>query len=63
MLGGQPIHGWKLCLPLELHAGRSDLRLYDGSDLNTYLSMRWLSGPPGFIYWISFAPVFSFMYC
>ena len=22
-----------------------------------------LSGPPGFTYWISFAPVFSFMYC
>ena len=22
-----------------------------------------LSGPPGFTYWISFAPVFSFIYC
>ena len=23
-----------------MHAGRSDLRIYDGSDLKTYLSMR-----------------------
>ena len=41
MLGGQPNHGWQLCFPLELHAGGSDFRLYDGSDLKTYLLMRW----------------------
>ena len=34
MLGGQPNHGWQLCFPLELHAGGSDFRLYDGSDLD-----------------------------
>ena len=46
-----------------------DFRLYDGSDLKTYLLMRWwgpmlwlLSGPPGFTCWISFALVFSFIY-
>ena len=33
MLGGQPDHGWQLRFPLELHAGGSALRLYDGSDL------------------------------
>ena len=26
---------------LKLHAGGSDFRLYDGSDLKTYLLMRW----------------------
>ena len=30
-------------IPPYLHAGGSDLRLYDGSDLNTYLFMRWLT--------------------
>ena len=35
MLSGQ------LCFPLYLHAGGSDFRLYDGSDLKTYLLMRW----------------------
>ena len=42
-----------------------DFRLYDGSDLKTYLLMMpWLlSGPPGFTCWISSAPIFSFMYC
>ena len=35
---------WQLCFPLLLNAGRSDFRLYDGSDLKTYLLMRWL-GP------------------
>ena len=44
MLGGQHNHGWQLCFPLELQAGGSDFRLYDGSDLKTYLLMRWL-GP------------------
>ena len=44
MLGGQPNHGLQLCFPLELYAGGSDFRLYDGSDLKTYLLMRWL-GP------------------
>ena len=37
MLGGQPNRGWQLCFPLKLHAGRSDFRLYDCSDLMTYL--------------------------
>ena len=41
MLGGQPNHGWQLCFPLKLHASGSDFRLYDGSDLNTYLLKRW----------------------
>ena len=41
MLGGQPNHGWQLCLPLYLHAGWSDFRLYNGFDLKTYLLMRW----------------------
>ena len=48
----------------------SDFRLYDGSELNTYLLMRWLGPdalavvkPTGFTCWISFALVFSFMYC
>ena len=44
-------------------------RLYDGSDLKTYLLLRW-QGPDalaivrltGFTCWISFAPVFSFIY-
>ena len=35
MLGGQPNHGWQLCFPLQLHAGGSDFRPYDGSDLST----------------------------
>ena len=34
-------HGWQLCFPLSLHAGGSDFRLYDGSDLNTYILIRW----------------------
>ena len=41
MLSGQPNHGWQLCFPLKLYAGGSDFRLYDGSDLKTYLLMRW----------------------
>ena len=41
MLGGQPNHGWQLSFPLLLHAGGSNFRLYDGSDLKTYLLMRW----------------------
>ena len=44
MLGGQPNHGWQLCFPLKLHASGSDFRLYDSSDLKTYLWTRWL-GP------------------
>ena len=43
MLGGQPNHGWQLCFPLYLNGGGSDFRLYDGSNLKTYLFlMRWL---------------------
>ena len=41
MLGGKPNHGWQLCFRLYLHAGGSDFRLYDGSDIKTYLLMRW----------------------
>ena len=44
MLGGQTNHGWQLLFPLQVHAGGSDSRLYDGSDLKAYLLMRW-SGP------------------
>ena len=44
MLGGQPNHGGQLCFPLKLHVGGSDFRLYDSSDLKTYLLMRW-QGP------------------
>ena len=44
MLDGQADHGWQLCFPLELYASGSDFRLYDGSDLKTYLLMRW-KGP------------------
>ena len=41
MLGGQPNYGWQLCFPLSLHARGSDFRLYDGSDLKTYLLTSW----------------------
>ena len=34
----------ELCFPLLLHAGGSDFKLYDGSDLKTYLLIR-LYGP------------------
>ena len=37
MLGGQPNHGLQLYFPLKLHTGGLDLRLYDSSDLMTYL--------------------------
>ena len=33
-LGGQPNHGWQICFPRWVG-------LYDGSDLKTYLLMRW----------------------
>ena len=41
MLSGHPNHCWQLCFPLELHAGGSDFRLYDGSDLKANLLMIW----------------------
>ena len=41
MLGGQPNHCLQLCFPLKLHADGSDFRLYDCSDLKTFLLMRW----------------------
>ena len=47
MLVGLPNQGWQLCFPLLLHASGSDFRLYNGSDLKTYLLMRWL-GPDAF---------------
>ena len=52
MLGGQPNHGWQLCCPLYLHAGGSDIRLYDSSDLliDEMVGARYfgcLSGPSG----------------
>ena len=43
-------HSWQLCIPLELHDVGSDFRLYDGSDLNTDLYMRWL-GPDALAVW------------
>ena len=49
MLGGQPNHVWQFCFPLLYHAGGSDFRLYDGSDLKTYLLMRWL-GPDAWLF-------------
>ena len=39
-----PNLGWQLCFPPYLHAGGSDVRVYDGSDSKTYLLMRW-KGP------------------
>ena len=44
MLCGQPNHGRQLCFPLKLHTRVSEFRLFDSSDLNTYLLMRW-EGP------------------
>ena len=44
MLGGQPNHGWQFYFPLLLHTDGSNFRLYDGSNLKTYLLMRW-KGP------------------
>ena len=44
MLTGQPNHNWQLYFPLLLHPCGLDFRLYDGSDLKTYLLMRW-KGP------------------
>ena len=41
MLGGRPVIGWQLCFPLSLHADLLNFRLYEGSDLKTYLLMRW----------------------
>ena len=41
ILGGRPNHVWQLYFPLLLHAGGLDFKLYDGSDLKTYLLMRW----------------------
>ena len=32
---------FQLCFPLSLHAHGSDFILYDGSDLKTYLLIRW----------------------
>ena len=44
MFCGQPNLGWQLCFPLKLHACGSDFGLYDGTDLKTYLLVRW-QGP------------------
>ena len=41
MFCGQPNLGWQPCFPLKLHADGSDFRLYDGTDLKTYLLVRW----------------------
>ena len=40
MLGGQPNHIWQLCFPHLLHAGGSDLRLYDSSEFKTSIGER-----------------------
>ena len=66
MLGGQPNHGWQLnCTP-----DGSDFRLYDGSDLKTYLLMRWQGPDASVVVRLttvslldSFAPVFSPCLC
>ena len=57
MLGGQPGNGWHLSLSLQLHAGGSDFRLYDGFDLKVYLEMKVLGpnvmsvvGPTAFVF-------------
>ena len=59
MLDGQPNHGWQYYFPLESHASGSDLRLYDGSDLNLSIDEMvglmlclWL-GPPGLHFFCS----------
>ena len=62
MLGGQPNQGLQLCFPLQLHAGGSDFRLYDGPDLKFYLLMRW-KGPDALAVFRTIAPVFSLIYC
>ena len=40
MLGGQPNHIWQHCFLLLLHAGGSDLRLYDVSNSKTSIDER-----------------------
>ena len=35
------VNNFAFLFNLQLHAGGSDFRLYDGSDLKTYLLMRW----------------------
>ena len=72
---GNRLHTWwstqsrlATLLSSSIVAGGSDFRLYDGSDLKT-LSIDEKVGPDAFAVcrahrgWISFAPVFSFLYC
>ena len=63
MLGGQPNHGWQFAFLFNCTAvGRtSDSMIVPGDGRGLMLWL--LSGPPGFTSWISFAPVFSFIYC
>ena len=50
MLDGQSNHCWQLCFPLKSHAGGSDFRLYDGSDLSIDEMVKAHRGLPfGFI--------------
>ena len=58
-----PITVGNFAFLFNLHARGSDFRLYDGSDLVGARFFGCLSGPLGFTCWISFAPVFSFIYC
>ena len=53
------------CVVLDATLGHSLKRTYVSINTNVHLSSgSWLlSGPPGFTCWISFAQVFSFMYC
>ena len=44
MLGGQPNYGWQHLLSSLIAADGSDFRLYDRSNLKTFLLMRW-KGP------------------
>ena len=41
MLCGKPNLGWQLLVPILMYADGLDFRLFNGSDLKTYLLMRW----------------------
>ena len=53
-------HGRWLCCRLRLHAGGSDVRLYDGPDLKLFILVGWdrsfLSAKPTFNWWFCFGP-------
>ena len=45
-----------------MHAGRWDLRLYDGSDLKTYLLMRGLGPGVVSVVWLTGVKLLDFFY-